>query len=77
MYLRIMRAMSIDSQARLDRFKEEYVKAVNRFTVELLDNFAADDYSLDWEKLLEFNSSVTRPRPSDWVRLHTATAANP
>lgn len=56
---------------RLDRryigieIKEEYVRlaeeriakeAVNRFTRELLNEFADESGALDWEKIVQFNS---------------------
>ena len=67
MYARIMRAMGVGSQHRLDMFQAEHDKAVNRFTAELLANFANSDYSLDWEKLLAFNSAVEPPARNAWV----------
>ncbi len=36
--------------------KQERAKAVNRFTLEFLNEFADVNGGIDWEKLLRFNS---------------------
>ncbi len=61
-YLRIVHAMGEGSAERTATFKEEYDKAVNRFTRELLANFASADGELDWGKLVSYNSAQTKPR---------------
>lgn len=57
-YLKLIRAMDdypIDHRREYDR---EYAKAVNRFTKEFLNEFSMPDGSIDWEKLVRFNSGV-------------------
>lgn len=37
-------------------FEEELAKATNRLTYDFVNNFCKADFSIDWEKLLRFNS---------------------
>jgi hypothetical protein len=37
-------------------FEEEWAKATNRLTYDFVNNFCKADFSIDWEKLLRFNS---------------------
>jgi hypothetical protein len=37
-------------------FEEEWNKAINRFEHDFLNNFGNPDGSIDWEKLMRFNS---------------------
>jgi Type II restriction endonuclease EcoO109I len=43
------------TQHRLE-FEKEWSKALNRFEYDFLINFGNDDGSIDWEKLLRYNS---------------------
>jgi hypothetical protein len=65
-YLRIIRAMDTGSVERQSHFLTEYDKAATRFLNELLANFANEEGSLDWERLLEYNSSIAKPAPRSW-----------
>ena len=38
------------------RFQESYMKASNRLVREFSNNFCTEDGSIDWEKLVRFNS---------------------
>ena len=38
------------------KFKERYVMAENRLTKQFVVSFCKDDGSIDWDKLIEFNS---------------------
>jgi hypothetical protein len=38
------------------KYEAEWVKAVNRFTGEFINEFCAEDGAIDWEKLAAFNS---------------------
>jgi len=44
------------------QYEEEWAKAVNRFTRDFLVEFANADGSIDWEKLVEFNSGTVVKR---------------
>ncbi len=65
-YTRIIRLMERGALSQAAEYAAEYDRAVNRFTLELLSNFADDNGQVDWEKLARFNSSEERPRPRDW-----------
>ncbi len=41
------------------KFRAEWDQAVNRFTREFMEDFCRKDGSIDWEKLVGFNSSAT------------------
>ena len=56
-YLRLVDAMAKWSQEHSIEFKSAYDMAVNRFTKELLDEFADQEGRLDWRKIVAFNSS--------------------
>ena len=43
-----------------DRFNEEWAKAKNRFAREFITDFCDADGSINWNKLLEFNSGSNR-----------------
>ena len=61
-YLRLADAMEKWSLEHAVIFKSEYDKAVNRFTKELLDEFADAEGQLDWRKIVAFNSSRNSPQ---------------
>lgn len=61
-YLRLVAAMEKWSLEHAVVFKAEYDKAVNRFTKELLNEFADSEGQLDWRKIVTFNSSRNTPR---------------
>lgn len=61
LYTAIVEAMASPVEDRAALFQAEYEKAVNRFTRDLLVDFADVDGELDWTKLVEFNSSRSRP----------------
>jgi hypothetical protein len=35
---------------------------INKFTLELLTDFCNEDHSINWEKLVMFNSADKRPK---------------
>jgi hypothetical protein len=55
-YLKLIRLMDKHPEAHRALYEEEWNKASNRFTKEFLDKFSTPDGSIDWEKLVEFNS---------------------
>jgi hypothetical protein len=61
LYITIVEAMAEPAVQRATLFRAEYEKAINRFTRELLIDFADADGQLDWNKLVEFNSSKVAP----------------
>lgn len=59
-YLRIIRLMKDKPQRHLPKFRSAWGAAVNRFTMEFIQEFCNDDGSIDWEKLVLFNSGVPK-----------------
>jgi hypothetical protein len=55
-YLKIIQAMQDLPLRHKDRFNEEWAKAKNRFAKEFITDFCDADGSINWSKLLEFNS---------------------
>ena len=61
-YLKIIRLMKDVPQRNRPKWKAEWDQAVNRFTREFMADFCRPDGSIDWEKLVEFNSSAKPKR---------------
>jgi hypothetical protein len=64
-YLKIMQLMGDLPNEHLTRYREEYEKALNRFTRDFLNDFATTDGEIDWDKLLIFNSGSLPIRKFD------------
>lgn len=56
LYRRIIVPIGHEAQQQNDAFAIEFAKVVNQFTKQLLDGFCALDGTIDWDKLLAFNS---------------------
>lgn len=59
-YLKLIRLMKDYPQKHRQLYQAEWNKAVNRFEREFLLNFATQTGEIDWERLVEFNSSKTK-----------------
>lgn len=55
-YLKPIRSMRDYPASQRTIYEKEWDKAVNRFEREFLNDFANSDGSIDWEKLVRFNS---------------------
>lgn len=55
-YLKIVRLMEEKPREHLPKFKTQFDAAVNRFTKDFIDEFCFEDGTIDWEKLVKFNS---------------------
>ncbi len=55
-YLKIIKFMGNMPEQYVAAYKESYNKASNRLVREFSNQFCTDDGSIDWEKLVEFNS---------------------
>jgi hypothetical protein len=55
-YLKLVRLMQDYPEQQKQHYQQEWAKAVNRFTRDLLNEFADSSGALDWEKILRFNS---------------------
>ena len=63
-YLKIISLMRDYPIEHRTKFEKEWNKAINRFEHDFLNNFGNPDGSIDWEKLLRFNSGKEKVR---WV----------
>jgi hypothetical protein len=61
-FLKLIRLMKDYPIAHRLLYREEYDKAVNRFTKAFLDEFANADGGIDWDKLVKFNSGKEQPK---------------
>lgn len=55
-YIKLIEYMGDLPEKYVARFQESYIKASNRLVREFSNNFCAEDGSIDWEKLVKFNS---------------------
>jgi hypothetical protein len=56
-YQKLIRFMEIEIIEKYKHiYKLEWDKALNKYNREFLNNFCLEDGSINWEKLLEFNS---------------------
>ena len=61
LYRKIIVPIGHKAKERNEQFQAEFAKVVNLFTKQLLADFCHKDGSIDWDKLLAFNSG--RPAP--------------
>lgn len=57
-YLKIIRLMKDKPQEHLMEYQTAWNAALNRFTLEFITDFCNDNGTIDWEKLVEFNSGI-------------------
>lgn len=58
LYTKIIEPLGYKAKERNDDFIQSYSQMVNRFTKEFADTFCLDDGSINWNKLVQFNSSA-------------------
>lgn len=56
LYVDIIEPIGYEAKTRNDDFGERRAALENHFTMELIKQFCKPDYSIDWEKLVQFNS---------------------
>jgi hypothetical protein len=61
-YLRLIRFMETLPETHIEEFDAAYQKAANKLVREFTTEFCREDGSIDWEKLVRFNSGL-RPDP--------------
>ncbi len=62
-YLKLIRLMQDYPEKQREIYQKEWDKAVNRFTRDLLNEFASEEGTLDWEKIVRFNSEQPQEPP--------------
>lgn len=55
-YIKLIRYMGTLPEKYVEKFEKSYQKAANRLVKEFTTEFCLEDGSIDWEKLVEFNS---------------------
>ncbi|OAV75691.1 hypothetical protein Barb7_00673 [Bacteroidales bacterium Barb7] len=56
LYIDIIEPLATKAKERNEEFQQLYAQMLNRFTKEFMDDFCLDDGSIDWQKLVTFNS---------------------
>jgi hypothetical protein len=63
-YLKLIRLMKDVPQRNRPKFRAEWDRAVNRFTRDFMADFCRHNGSIDWERLVAFNSSIRNTKRS-------------
>jgi Type II restriction endonuclease EcoO109I len=58
LYLKIVEPLGMKAKEKNEEFKEHYSKMINQFAKEFLIEFCKEDGSINWEKLVQFNSGI-------------------
>jgi hypothetical protein len=56
LYVDIIEPIGYQAKKHNDNFKKKKAKLINKFTAEFIELFCKPDYSIDWRKLVAFNS---------------------
>jgi hypothetical protein len=62
LYTEIIEPLGYNAKEKNDAFLVTYSQMINKFTRDFSNNFCKQDGSIDWEKLVVFNSSLTSPK---------------
>jgi hypothetical protein len=57
-YIKIIQFMEKLPEKYIEEFNEAYADASNRLVREFIESFCSEDGSIDWEKLVRFNSGI-------------------
>lgn len=58
LYTKIIEPLGHKAKERNEDFIQSYAKMINKFTKEFADTFCKDNGSIDWDKLVRFNSEA-------------------
>lgn len=61
LFTKIIEPLGHLAKERNDDFIQSYAQMINKFTKEFADTFCKDDGSIDWDKLVRFNSAIVDP----------------
>ena len=61
LFTRIIEPLGHKAKEKNDLFVESYSKMLNKFTMEFAKMYCKSDGSIDWEKLVQFNSAILKP----------------
>ena len=60
LYIKIIEPLGHRAKERNDDFIQSYSQMINKFTKEFAGNFCKNNGEIDWEKLVQFNSSLNK-----------------
>ncbi len=58
LYTEIIEPLGHKAKEKNDDFMKSYAQMINKFTKEFANEYCKDDGSIDWEKIVKFNSGV-------------------
>lgn len=58
LYTKIIEPLGHQAKERNDDFIQSYSQMINKFTREFAETFCKNDGSINWEKLIQFNSGM-------------------
>lgn len=58
LFIKIIEPLGHKAKDRNDEFIQSYSQMINKFTKEFADTFCLDNGSIDWDKLVRFNSAA-------------------
>lgn len=61
-YTKIIEPVGHQAKERNDDFMQSYAQMINKFTKEFADTFCKNDGSINWDKLVRFNSATLDPK---------------
>lgn len=61
LYTKIIEPLGYRAKERNDDFMQSYAQMINKFTKEFADTFCKDNGTIDWSKLVCFNSAIIDP----------------
>ncbi len=62
LFTKIIDPLGHKAKERNDDFIQSYSQMINKFTKEFADTFCMQNGSIDWDKLLRFNSAIIAPK---------------
>ena len=62
LYTKIIEPLGHQAKERNDDFLQSYSQMINKFTKEFAATFCLNNGSIDWDKLLRFNSAILAPK---------------
>jgi hypothetical protein len=60
LYTEIIEPLGHKAKERNERFMKEYIKVINKFTLEFMQEYCDSDGNILWEKIVHFNSGKRR-----------------
>lgn len=62
LYTEIIEPLGHKAREKNDDFMKSYAQMINKFTKEFANDFCDNDGSINWNKLVKFNSATTEPK---------------